>query len=148
VKTGQDNLFLFVTVLPLPFWVLMIALPNWRGTQRVMQSRLAVIPLLAVYAVLIIPQLPGILSLFVRAEPVKLDELARFLGRPDATLVAWIHVLAFDLFVGRWAYRDSRQRRIPVWLTAPILLLLMLFGPLGLLLYLLVRTQFRAEHLS
>jgi hypothetical protein len=139
----RDTLFLFVNLLPLPFWFLMIVLPHWRGTQRVMRSRLAVVPLLAAYAVLVIPQLPGFVSLILRGEALKLTELAAFLGRPDVTLVAWIHFLAFDLFVGRWAYRDSRERLISAWLMAPVLLLTLLLGPLGLLTYLLVRTQYK-----
>ena len=50
-----------------------------------------------------------------------------------------MHFLAFDLFVGRWAYLDSRQRGITAWLVSPILLLILMVGPLGLLLYLIVR---------
>ena len=47
----RETLFLFVNLLPLPFWFLMIVLPRWRGTQKVMRGRLAVMPLLAAYAV-------------------------------------------------------------------------------------------------
>ena len=146
MNPSLETLFLFVNLLPLPFWFLMIVLPRWRGTQRVMRGRLAVIPLLAAYAVLVIPQLPNLLPLFLRPEPLKLAELAQLLARPEAALTAWIHFLAFDLFVGRWAYRDSRERGISAWFMAPVLLLTLLFGPLGLLLYLMLRTQFRLEH--
>jgi hypothetical protein len=144
--TPSDALFQFVTLLPLPFWFLMIALPHWRGTQRVMHGRLAVMPLLAAYAVLVVPQLPDVLLLFLRPGPLRLADLAGLLGRPEVALVAWIHLLAFDLFVGRWAYRDSRERGVGAWLMAAVLLLTLLLGPLGLLLYLLLRTQFRLEH--
>jgi hypothetical protein len=144
--TPWDTIFQFVTVLPLPFWFLMIALPRWRGTQRVMHGRLAVMPLLAAYAVLAIPHVPAFLSLFLRPDALKLEDLAHFLGRPEIALVAWIHILAFDLFVGRWIYRDGYERGIGVWAMAAVLLLTMLLGPLGLLLYLLLRTQFRLDH--
>jgi hypothetical protein len=138
-----DTLFQFVTVLPLPFWFLMIAMPHWHGTQRVMHGRLAVMPLLAAYAVLAVPHVSAFLMLFVRPGPLRLDDLAQFLGRPEIALVAWIHILAFDLFVGRWIYRDGRERGITAWLLSPLLLLTMLLGPLGLLVFLLLRTQFR-----
>jgi ABA DEFICIENT 4-like len=146
VNPSLETLFLFVNLLPLPFWFLMIVLPHWRGTQRVMRGRLSVMPLLAAYAVLVIPQLPNLLPLFIRPEPLRLAELAQLLARPEAALIAWIHFLAFDLFVGRWAYRDSRERGISAWFMAPVLLLTLLFGPLGLLLYLMLRTQFKLEH--
>jgi hypothetical protein len=139
----RDTLFLFVNLLPLPFWFLMIVLPHWRGTQRVMRGRLAVVPLLAAYAVLVLPQLPEFVALVLRAETLKVAEVAAFLGRPEVALVAWIHFLAFDLFVGRWIYRDSHERLISAWLTAPVLLLTLLLGPLGLLTYLLTRSQYK-----
>ncbi|HEX4591382.1 MAG TPA: ABA4-like family protein, partial [Gemmataceae bacterium] len=132
--TPSDSLFQFVTLLPLPFWFLMIVLPRWRGTQKVMRGRLAVMPLLAAYAVLAVPQLAVIVPVFFRVEPVKLDDLAGLLARPEIALVAWIHFLAFDLFVGRWIYRDGREREISAWPMAAVLTLTLLLGPLGLLL--------------
>jgi hypothetical protein len=50
-------------------------------------------------------------------------------------------MIAFDLFVGRWAYLDSRERGIPALVMAPVLLLTILLGPVGLLVYLLVRLR-------
>jgi hypothetical protein len=138
-----ESIFLLVNLLPLPFWFLMIVLPHWRGTQRVMRGRLSVMPLLAGYAVLVVPQLPSLLALIFRAEPLRLVELAELLGKPEAALLAWIHFLAFDLFVGRWIYRDGYERIISAWLMSPVLILALLLGPLGLLTYLLIRTQFR-----
>ena len=41
-----------------------------------MRGRLAVTPLLAAYAVLVVPQLPAFVSLVVRAEALQLGELA------------------------------------------------------------------------
>jgi hypothetical protein len=143
--TTFDTIFQFVTLLPLPFWFLMIFLPHWRGTQKVMHGRLAVMPLLAAYAVLAVPQLPDVISLYIRPGPLQLDDLAQLLGRREIALVAWIHFLAFDLFVGRWIYRDGRERGIGALPLAAVLLLTLLLGPLGLLLYLLLRTQFRLE---
>ena len=142
---NPDALFQFVTVLPLPFWFLMIVLPRWRGTQRVMRGRLAVMPLLAAYAVLAVPQLPDVISLFIRPGPLRLDDLAALLGRPEVALVAWIHLLAFDLFVGRWIFRDGHERGIGAWPMAAVLTLTLVLGPLGLLAYFLLRTQFRLE---
>ncbi len=58
----------------------------------------------------------------------------------DALLLAgWVHYLAFDLFVGSWEVQDSRARGISHWLVIPALVLTLLAGPAGLLLYLLLR---------
>jgi hypothetical protein len=54
--------------------------------------------------------------------------------------VAWAHLLAFDLFVGRWAYLDSRQHDISAWIASPLLFFILMAGPLGFLVYLGGRT--------
>jgi len=54
-------------------------------------------------------------------------------------LAGWVHYLAFDLFVGSWEVRDSMKNGISHWVVIPCLLLTFLFGPMGLLLYFLVR---------
>lgn len=54
-------------------------------------------------------------------------------------LAGWVHYLAFDLFVGSWQVRDARKHRIPQLLVIPGLILTFLFGPIGLLLYWIIR---------
>ena len=66
----------------------------------------------------------------------------RALFASDAALAAgWLHYLAFDLFVGTWIAED-RSGRVPALLVVPCLALTFLFGPVGLLLYLLFRFAF------
>jgi hypothetical protein len=55
-------------------------------------------------------------------------------------LAGWIHYLAFDLFVGSWELRDAQGHRIPHLVMIPCLILTFLFGPAGLLAYVVVRT--------
>jgi hypothetical protein len=55
-------------------------------------------------------------------------------------LAGWIHYLAFDLLVGGWEARDSRERGIRHWFVVPCLMLTFLLGPAGWLLYLGVRS--------
>jgi hypothetical protein len=67
------------------------------------------------------------------------DSLRRALGSPEAFLAGWIHYLAFDLFVGRWIWREATGagRRVPVELA-----LTWMLGPVGLVTYLLRRSRF------
>ncbi len=69
-----------------------------------------------------------------------LASIAALLSTPAGAMLGWVHFLAFDLFVARWAYLDSRERRISAWLVSPILVLVLMVGPLGFLLYLGLRT--------
>src|ERR1700749_249825 len=59
---------------------------------------------------------------------------------PDRWLVlaGWVHYLAFDLFIGSWQVRDARQNGGPFIVGLPCLGVTFLFGPVGLLLYLIV----------
>jgi hypothetical protein len=54
-------------------------------------------------------------------------------------LAGWVHYLAFDLFIGSWQVRDARKHGIPHLLLVPGLILTFMFGPIGLLLYCIVR---------
>jgi hypothetical protein len=54
-------------------------------------------------------------------------------------LAGWVHYLAFDLFVGSWEVRDAAKNGIAHWMVIPCLALTFLFGPIGLLLYFLLR---------
>jgi hypothetical protein len=133
----MDLLFALINLAVLPFWLLMIALPRWRITAVVMGSPWALLPLPAVYAALLVPAMPDLLPLLLSPT---LDDIARLLGSREGALVGWVHFLAFDLFVGRWAYLDSRERELSPLVMAPVLMLVFLFGPLGLLTYLVVRS--------
>lgn len=131
------TLFQISNLLALPFWVLMIVLPYWRWTKRIIASPLIAAPLAVMYAVLVIPWVGVLVPALTQPT---LAGIAALLGTPDAALIAWVHFLAFDLFTGRWIYLDSRERGINAWLMAPVLAFTFLLGPLGFAVYLLVRT--------
>lgn len=54
-------------------------------------------------------------------------------------LAGWIHYLAFDLFVGLWIAARSDELRINRLVQAPLLVATFMFGPLGFLLFQVVR---------
>lgn len=57
----------------------------------------------------------------------------------SAVLAGWIHFLAFDLMVGFMIVMDSTQQGVNHWFVLPCLFLTLMFGPLGLLAYLILR---------
>ena len=122
-----------------PFWALMILLPGWSWTRRIIGSPLIVLPAVVIYAVLVIPALGEVLPAVVSPT---LDGLRDLLGTADGAAAAWAHMIAFDLFAGRWSWLDSRERGVPALVMAPVLLLTILLGPLGLAAYLLVRARY------
>ncbi len=60
----------------------------------------------------------------------------------DAGMVlGWTHYLALDLFAGLWIAKDADNKGFSRLVQAPFLLLTFLAGPVGLLLWLLVRER-------
>ena len=137
-----DILFSLSNILTMPFWLLMILLPTWRWTERLMQSVWTVAPAALAYVILV---LPGMLSLLPLLANPQLGTIAALLGTPAGATIGWIHFLAFDLFVGRWAYLDSRQRRLHPVLASITLFFILMFGPLGFMLYLITRSLFTRQ---
>jgi len=128
-----ESVFKVTSLAVMPFWLLMILAPRWSVTLRVMRSFWPILVLAAVYAVLVIPRLPVVFPVVLRPD---LAAVRALLGSTDGATIGWVHYLAFDLFVGRWAYLDSRERGLNPWVMAPILFLTLMLGPCGFLLYL------------
>ena len=57
----------------------------------------------------------------------------------SALTASWLHFLAFDMFAGAWMVRDGATRGIPLLLILFCLPFTFIFGPLGLLLYIIIR---------
>jgi len=126
------QLFNIANLFVLPFWLLMILLPNWSITRKVMASYLPFIILAGLYIYLFIssitPEAAQALS-----NP-QLADIARFFGDEKAAATGWIHFLLMDLFVGRWIYWEGQ--RTDVW-TVHSLALCLFAGPMGLLSHIL-----------
>lgn len=76
--------------------------------------------------------------------PGGFDSLANVMALftdPAVALAGWVHYLAFDLFVGAWITRTARTDGIPHLLIIPCLVLTFLFGPAGLLAFLILRAS-------
>jgi hypothetical protein len=131
-----ETIFSLSGLLVMPFWALMIFLPHWRWTRRILRSPLVILPPALLYGALALPRLAEV---FPAVSSPTLAGIATLLGAPVGATIAWAHFLAFDLFVGRWIYLDGRERGISALLMAPVLFLTLTLGPLGFLLYLVLR---------
>lgn len=69
-----------------------------------------------------------------------LDNVTLLFQSREMLLAGWLHYLAFDLFVGAWEVRTARAERIPFILVVPCLAFTFLFGPVGFLIFLMIRT--------
>ena len=122
--------------LAAPFWLLMIAAPRWGWTRKIISSPLIVLPVLVVWLLLAVPVFPDLVSLVLRPT---LDGLVEFVRDDRALAALWAQIIAWDLFLGRWVYLDSRERDAHPLIMAPLLVLTVLLSPIGLPLYLASR---------
>ncbi|MFW6051083.1 MAG: ABA4-like family protein [Myxococcota bacterium] len=132
----MSTVFQLSGLLVMPIWALLILAPGWRWTERIARTPHIALPAALLYAALVLPALAQVLPLLVNPE---LPTIAALLGTPEGATIAWVHFLAFDLFVGRFVYLDGRARGLPWWITSPILLVVLMVGPLGFALHLGVR---------
>lgn len=72
-----------------------------------------------------------------------LDQVAALFSKRELLLAGWVHYLAFDLFVGAWIAQDADRIGLSRLLQAPLLVATLMFGPLGLALFLIMRTAIR-----
>ena len=135
---SPELVFQITNPLALVGWVLLLfapLIPKW--SDRI--AGYAIPALLAlIYAVMLISHagegeggfgsLPEVMSLFTV---------------PGLVMAGWLHYLAFDLFIGAWEVRTARRQGIPHWMVVPCLALTLFAGPIGLLLFLLLRVAMR-----
>lgn len=123
-----DLLFDSANLFVLPFWLLMIGLPNWQLTRKVMASFLPFVALAGLYVYLFANSLdPESAEAFSNPQ---LTDLARLFADERVTATGWVHFLVMDLFVGRWIYWEGQRTHI--W-TRHSLILCLFAGPIGLL---------------
>jgi hypothetical protein len=129
-----DQIFSFANGAALLGWAALIFLPRWpRLLDGLLHGLVGALSLL--YAVLAFVY-------FFRVEGGGFNSIAevRTLFQSDPVLVAgWVHYLAFDLFVGLWIAKRADAAGMSRFLQAPILVLTFMFGPAGLLAFLLTR---------
>jgi hypothetical protein len=120
--------FTGANIFVLPFWTLMILLPNWDWTRRVMSSLIPFIVLALLYVGLFVTAITPE-SAQALSNPT-LPVIAQFFSEEHAAATGWVHYLVMDLFVGRWIYWEGQ--RTGVW-TRHSLALCFFAGPMGLL---------------
>ena len=69
-----------------------------------------------------------------------LDGLMSLFSSKEAVLVGWVHYLAFDLLTGLYVAQNAQKNGLNPWIIRPLFLFVFMAGPVGFLLYTLVRT--------
>ena len=133
---SPDSVFQTCSTIAMVGWiVLLIISPFWSSFDRFLIG--IIITLFAiVYAWLIFQVFtPGDFEKFS-----SLNGVMDLFTNKTAVTAGWVHYLAFDLLTGIWIKKNAQKYNIHHLILIPCLLLTFMLGPIGLLLYLLVRS--------
>ena len=143
-----ENIYLWTNFGILPLWLMLIMIPNSKFTQFFVNSIIVPLILSATYTYIIYQAI-------LMDEPIfdffklylSLDNLYTLFATENFLLVFWLHFLALNLFLGSWISRDGIKYNMPRSLVFLPLILVYFTGPLGLVLYWIIRV-FYAKRIS
>ncbi|MBC7521604.1 MAG: DUF4281 domain-containing protein [Sandarakinorhabdus sp.] len=133
-----EQVFSLASAAALVGWVLLVLAPV-RRRAAVTGARLVAALLCGAYLAFLVTGLTGGNGPPAGAGFNSLAGVRLLLSSPQALLAGWVHYLAFDLFIGSWQAEDAPASNIPHWLLLPCLALTFVAGPVGLLLYLVLK---------
>ena len=143
-----ENIYLWTNFGILPFWLMLIIIPNSKFTQFFVNSIILPLILTTIYvyiiyqAILLDEPISEIIKMYL-----SLDNLYTVFATESFLLVFWLHFLTLNLFLGSWISRDGVKYNMPRGLVSVPLILVYFTGPLGLVLYWIIRV-FYAKRLG
>lgn len=116
-------------------WIFLFVLPKKQITQQLLYSGLWPGILAVSYVVCLIVAITSIGTPSFST----IDDIKQIFSSDWGILTGWVHYLCFDMLVGIWISRNSQQKNIPHgWVILPLFFTFML-GPLGWIIYLVIR---------
>ena len=138
-----ETIYLWLNIGVLPFWFLLIFLPNTKFCKIFVTSIFPLLILSIIDLYLIFEIYKSGFNLFDSFNLyLGLDELSNIFSDNNYIILFWIHFLAINLFCGSWIVRDSQKFNIPKFLTFIPLVMTYFIGPLGIFVYWLIRIFF------
>lgn len=135
-----ETIYLWTSYGVLPFWLILIFLPNTKVSQIFVNSIIAPLILASTYAYVIYQTIAMENSLFEHFQLyLGLENLYSLYANENILLIFWLHFLSINLFLGSWVSRDGIKFNIPKGVVALPLILIYFTGPIGLMLYWFIR---------
>jgi hypothetical protein len=120
-------------------WIFMLFLPSLKLTRWLVNYAIFPILISGIYAI-------GIVYFIVQngagfaADFSTYEGVISLLGNKELAVIAWIHILALDQLVGRMIYLENMEKRIiPLWVQSVILFFCLMLGPIGFLLFVMIK---------
>ena len=130
---SPDKVFEIINTAVLPFWGVLIFAPNWKWKNPAIYIGVSILAIVYLSYLFTGPMLD--FSAFGSLAGVK----ALFTA-DNAILIGWVHYLAFDLLTGNWIVNQAKENNISHWFIIPCLLFCFMLGPVGFLLFYIIRS--------
>ena len=135
-----ENIFLWSNIMILPFWTMLLIFPDSRMSKIFVNSIIFPLILAAAYSATIYQILlieDPILNIFKLY--LSIDNLYTIFATESFLLLFWLHFLTLNFFLGSWVSRDAIKYSISKGVVLIPLVIIFFFGPIGLVLYWLIR---------
>lgn len=137
-----EQIYSACSLIAIAGWICLLVSPLARP-RLILSARLCALALCVTY----------LTQMFTITEPTggdftTLAGVTRLFSAPGNVMLGWTHYLAFDLFIGSWEIEDAGREGLPHWAMVPILFLTFMLGPIGLLVYFIVRSLNRSRRRS
>jgi len=143
-----ENIYAWTSFGILPFWIMLIIIPNSKVTKFFVNSIILPLILSTTYVYVIYQTILLDEPIFdVFRLYLDLDGLYTVFATESFLLIFWLHFVALNLFLGSWISRDGIKYNMRRSLIFVPLTLVYFTGPLGLVLYWIIRV-FYAKRLS
>ena len=135
-----EIIYFWVNLGVLPFWVILIFFPTSNLSKYFASSIFPIILLSASYVFVLYKSYLGSYDFLSNFELyLSIANLSNLFTNNLFLMIFWIHFVSINLFVGGWIVKDSQKFLINKYLTAFPLIITYLIGPLGILIYWLIR---------
>ena len=131
-----ENIYVWTSFGILPFWIMLVIIPNSKVTQFFVNSIILPLILSSAYfyviyqTILLDEPIFDVFKLYLG-----LDSLYTIFATESFLLIFWLHFLALNLFLGSWVSRDGAKYGISRSLVSIPLIIIYFTGPLGLVVY-------------
>ena len=133
-------LYYWVNFGVLPFWLILIFFPNSNLSRYFVASIFPILILSGSYIFILYKSYLNSYD-FINNFTLYLgiDYLSELFTDKSYLMIFWIHFISINLFTGGWIVKDSQKFSINKVILAIPLIITYLIGPIGLLLYWLIR---------
>ena len=135
-----EILYFWVNLGVLPFWLILIFFPSSNINKFFVTSILPILLLSGAYIFALYKSYLNTYDFISNFELyLSISNLSNLFSNNLFLILFWIHFVSINLFVGGWIVRDSQKLYINKILVAFPLIITYLIGPLGVLIYWLIR---------